>query len=163
MVNQKGERWEIQFKGAGLTPYSRQADGRKVLRSSIREFLCSEVMNNIHTQIKTVLVSLKDFQQAFLSLQNGAPSPGGFWYSVLKKQIIALPKSSHQYVAFMTAFSLLNKINVLQLHPANSNSFILNSFLFQTQNYFSWICPSVMHEYLFQNPSFWNYFFFCFP
>ncbi|KAL6107063.1 selenoo [Pungitius sinensis] len=38
-------RWEIQVKGAGLTPYSRQADGRKVLRSSIREFLCSEVMH----------------------------------------------------------------------------------------------------------------------
>ena len=47
VVNQKGERWEIQFKGAGLTPYSRQADGRKVLRSSIREFLCSEVIINI--------------------------------------------------------------------------------------------------------------------
>ena len=45
VVNSKGERWEIQFKGAGLTPYSRQADGRKVLRSSIREFLCSEVIN----------------------------------------------------------------------------------------------------------------------
>jgi uncharacterized protein YdiU (UPF0061 family) len=41
-VNSKAERWEIQFKGAGLTPFSRQADGRKVLRSSIREFLCSE-------------------------------------------------------------------------------------------------------------------------
>ncbi|KAK1887443.1 Protein adenylyltransferase SelO-1 mitochondrial [Dissostichus eleginoides] len=37
-------RWEIQVKGAGKTPFSRQADGRKVLRSSIREFLCSEVM-----------------------------------------------------------------------------------------------------------------------
>ncbi|NXD48397.1 SELO protein, partial [Corvus moneduloides] len=39
-----GERWEIQLKGAGITPFSRQADGRKVLRSSIREFLCSEAM-----------------------------------------------------------------------------------------------------------------------
>jgi len=37
-------RWELQLKGAGLTPYSRTADGRKVLRSSIREFLCSEAM-----------------------------------------------------------------------------------------------------------------------
>ncbi|MFT7799201.1 selenoprotein O isoform X1 [Arapaima gigas] len=37
-------RWEMQLKGTGLTPYSRQADGRKVLRSSIREFLCSEAM-----------------------------------------------------------------------------------------------------------------------
>ena len=39
-----GSRMELQFKGAGLTPYSRTADGRKVLRSSIREFLCSEAM-----------------------------------------------------------------------------------------------------------------------
>jgi serine/tyrosine/threonine adenylyltransferase len=39
-----GERWELQFKGAGKTPFSRTADGRKVLRSSLREFLCSEAM-----------------------------------------------------------------------------------------------------------------------
>lgn len=45
VVNNKDQRWEIQFKGAGLTPFSRQADGRKVLRSSIREFLCSEAMH----------------------------------------------------------------------------------------------------------------------
>ncbi|PLP97024.1 protein adenylyltransferase SelO [Cupriavidus pauculus] len=36
--------WEIQLKGAGLTPYSRMADGRAVLRSSVREYLCSEAM-----------------------------------------------------------------------------------------------------------------------
>ena len=36
---------EIQLKGAGKTPYSRMGDGRAVLRSSIREFLCSEAMN----------------------------------------------------------------------------------------------------------------------
>ncbi|MDY0014173.1 MAG: YdiU family protein [Rhodocyclaceae bacterium] len=36
--------WEIQLKGAGRTPYSRMGDGRAVLRSSIREFLCSEAM-----------------------------------------------------------------------------------------------------------------------
>jgi serine/tyrosine/threonine adenylyltransferase len=44
VINQKGERWEIQFKGAGQTPYSRGDDGRKVLRSSLREFLGSEAM-----------------------------------------------------------------------------------------------------------------------
>lgn len=37
--------WELQFKGAGKTPFSRSADGRKVLRSSIREFLMSEHMH----------------------------------------------------------------------------------------------------------------------
>jgi len=39
-----GRVWELQLKGAGKTPYSRFADGRAVLRSSIREFLCSEAM-----------------------------------------------------------------------------------------------------------------------
>jgi len=42
MLNKKGEINEIQLKGAGKTPYSRFADGRAVLRSSIREYLCSE-------------------------------------------------------------------------------------------------------------------------
>ena len=45
VVNEAGERWEMQFKGAGKTPFSRTADGRKVLRSSIREYLCSEAMH----------------------------------------------------------------------------------------------------------------------
>ena len=38
------EHWTLQLKGAGPTPYSRTADGLAVLRSSIREFLCSEAM-----------------------------------------------------------------------------------------------------------------------
>lgn len=46
-VNQAGERWELQLKGAGPTPYARSADGRAVLRSSIREFLCSEAMHHL--------------------------------------------------------------------------------------------------------------------
>jgi len=40
-----GARQELQLKGAGKTPYSRTADGRAVLRSSLREFLCSEAMH----------------------------------------------------------------------------------------------------------------------
>ncbi len=47
VVNQAGERWELQLKGAGPTPYSRRADGRAVLRSSLREFLCSEAMHHL--------------------------------------------------------------------------------------------------------------------
>ena len=42
-----GTRYEIQLKGAGRTPYSRFADGRAVLRSSIREFVVSEYLNAI--------------------------------------------------------------------------------------------------------------------
>src|SRR5687768_1139917 len=46
-ITAAGERWELQLKGAGPTPYSRTADGRAVLRSSVREFLCSEAMHHL--------------------------------------------------------------------------------------------------------------------
>jgi uncharacterized protein YdiU (UPF0061 family) len=46
-VNDAGGRWELQLKGAGPTPYARSADGRAVLRSSVREFLCSEAMHHL--------------------------------------------------------------------------------------------------------------------
>ncbi|HEX8504699.1 MAG TPA: YdiU family protein [Hymenobacter sp.] len=42
-----GRTWELQLKGAGPTPYSRRADGRAVLRSSLREFMCSEAMHHL--------------------------------------------------------------------------------------------------------------------
>lgn len=47
VINADGVRLELQLKGAGPTPYSRRADGRAVLRSSIREFLCSEAMHHL--------------------------------------------------------------------------------------------------------------------
>jgi uncharacterized protein YdiU (UPF0061 family) len=49
--NQQGEHWTLQLKGAGPTPYSRTADGLAVLRSSVREFLCSEAM--FHLRVPT--------------------------------------------------------------------------------------------------------------
>lgn len=39
--------WELQLKGAGMTPYSRMGDGRAVLRSSVREYLASEAMHGL--------------------------------------------------------------------------------------------------------------------
>ncbi|SIQ14278.1 Uncharacterized conserved protein YdiU, UPF0061 family [Chryseobacterium sp. RU37D] len=44
ITNKSGQKTEIQWKGAGATPYSRHADGRAVLRSSVREYLMSEAM-----------------------------------------------------------------------------------------------------------------------
>lgn len=47
VTNKAGEKWELQLKGSGQTPYSRGADGRAVLRSTIREYLCSEAMHGL--------------------------------------------------------------------------------------------------------------------
>ncbi|ASI96953.1 protein adenylyltransferase SelO [Vibrio rotiferianus] len=44
MQHQDGTWFDIHLKGAGLTPYSRMGDGRAVLRSTVREYLCSEAM-----------------------------------------------------------------------------------------------------------------------
>ena len=45
VVSPDGMRHDLQLKGAGRTPYSRTADGRAVLRSSVREYMCSEAMH----------------------------------------------------------------------------------------------------------------------
>ncbi|MGZ8203822.1 MAG: protein adenylyltransferase SelO [Burkholderiales bacterium] len=47
VLTQGGSRYDLQLKGAGRTPYSRTADGRAVLRSSVREFMCSEAMHHL--------------------------------------------------------------------------------------------------------------------
>ena len=74
-----GSRWELQLKGAGPTPYSRRADGRAVLRSSIREFLCSEAMHHlgVPTTRALSLVSTGDevVRDMFYN-GNARPEPG---------------------------------------------------------------------------------------
>ena len=45
LTDTTNQHWTLQLKGAGPTPYSRQGDGFAVLRSSIREYLCSEAMH----------------------------------------------------------------------------------------------------------------------
>lgn len=47
VVNTQGERWDLHLKGAGPTPFSRFADGRAVLRSTIREYLASEALHHL--------------------------------------------------------------------------------------------------------------------
>lgn len=46
-LNKKGEKWELNIKGSGKTAFSREADGRSMLRSCVKEFLFSEYMNKI--------------------------------------------------------------------------------------------------------------------
>ena len=47
VTNGRGERWDLHLKGAGMTPFSRDGDGRSVLRSAIREYLCCEAMHGL--------------------------------------------------------------------------------------------------------------------
>jgi uncharacterized protein YdiU (UPF0061 family) len=60
--NRQGDLWDIQLKGSGKTPYSRFGDGRAVMRSTIREYLCSEAMAalNIPTSRALAIVSTNE-------------------------------------------------------------------------------------------------------
>ena len=67
----KGKRWEMQLKGGGRTPYCRGADGRAVLRSSIREFLAQEYMHSLGVPTSRSL-------SLYVSTTHGVNRP---WYS----------------------------------------------------------------------------------
>ena len=63
-VGESSELWDIQLKGAGKTPYSRFGDGRAVLRSSIREYLCS--------QDKFAKIKIFDFGKSYFDVKSTA-------------------------------------------------------------------------------------------
>jgi len=63
VVNQQGQRQTLQLKGAGETPYSRGGDGLAVLRSSLREFLCSEAMFHLGVPTTRALSLITTGQQ----------------------------------------------------------------------------------------------------
>jgi len=77
--NTRGEHWELQLKGAGPTPYSRRADGRAVLRSSLREFLCSEAMHHLGvptTRALALVATGEDVLRDLLYDGNARHEPG---------------------------------------------------------------------------------------
>ncbi len=77
--NQQGEYWALQLKGAGPTPYSRTADGLAVLRSSVREYLCSEAMFHLGvptTRALSLMTTGEDVVRDMLYDGNAAPEPG---------------------------------------------------------------------------------------
>ncbi len=75
-VNRAGQRWTLQLKGAGPTPYSRTADGLAVLRSSIREFLCSEAMYHLGVPTSRALCVLTTGESVIRDMfYNGNPRP----------------------------------------------------------------------------------------
>ncbi len=76
VINSAGERWELQLKGAGLTPYSRTADGRAVLRSSVREFLCSEAMHHLRVPTTRALSLVGTGERVMRDMfYDGRPAP----------------------------------------------------------------------------------------
>ena len=76
LIGPTGKHWVVQLKGAGLTPYSRSADGLAVLRSSIREFLCSEAMHHLGVPTTRALSLVSTGEHVVRDMfYNGNPKP----------------------------------------------------------------------------------------
>ena len=74
--NARGEHWTLQLKGAGPTPYSRGADGLTVLRSSLREFVCSEAMHHLGVPTTRALSLVLTGEQVVRDMfYDGHPAP----------------------------------------------------------------------------------------
>ncbi|MCJ8346233.1 protein adenylyltransferase SelO family protein, partial [bacterium] len=79
ITTSKNENFSLQLKGAGPTPYSRSGDGYAVLRSSIREFLCSEAMHYLGvptTRALSLSLSGEDVYRDMMYDGNGEYEPG---------------------------------------------------------------------------------------
>ena len=75
-VDTGGKILELQLKGSGMTPYSRSADGKAVLRSSIREFLCSEAMFHLGVPTTRALSLVTTGEEVVRDIMyNGQPAP----------------------------------------------------------------------------------------
>ncbi|HSP03825.1 MAG TPA: YdiU family protein [Acidimicrobiales bacterium] len=76
VVDADGRNQTLQLKGAGPTPYSRSADGRAVLRSSVREFLCSEAMHHLGVPTTRALSLVTTGDQVVRDMfYDGHPAP----------------------------------------------------------------------------------------
>eukprot|EP00064_Thunnus_orientalis_P016905 superscaffoldBa00003456_g16978 len=84
-TNRKGEIWELQLKGSGKTPYSRSGDGRAVIRSSVREFLCSEAMHFLGVPTSRAARKLLNFviDEHFPSINSNDPDKYLVFYTTV--------------------------------------------------------------------------------
>lgn len=79
VLTANGEHLAIQLKGSGITPYSRTADGLAVLRSSVREFMCSEAMHHLGIPTTRALSLMTTGEQVLRDMMyngNAAHEPG---------------------------------------------------------------------------------------
>jgi uncharacterized protein YdiU (UPF0061 family) len=116
-VTHAGETWELQLKGAGPTPYSRRADGRAVLRSSLRELVCSEAMHHLGvptTRALSLALTGEDVMRDLLYDGHPAHEPGAVVCRVAQSFLrfgnfeIHRSRDDHKTLQTLVDFTLAN-------------------------------------------------------
>ncbi len=113
-----GQRQLVQLKGAGPTPYSRHADGFAVLRSSVREFLCSEAMHHLGvptTRALSLVLSGEQVERDMFYSGNPQMEPGAIVARVAPSFVrfgnfeIFAARGDHATLNALTAYVLQNE------------------------------------------------------
>ena len=112
-INRENKRFDIQLKGSGKTPYSRNGDGKGTLKSMLREYIVSEAMHNLNIKTTRSLAVLKTGEKI---IRNGFEE-GGILVRVAKShirvgtfQLAALSEESSNIEA-------LADYSIKRLHP----------------------------------------------
>jgi len=116
---------EIQLKGAGRTPYSRFADGRAVLRSSIREFLCSEAMHHLgvpSTRALSLVTTGEEVIRDVMYDGRPAPEPGAIVCRVANSFIRFGSFEIHAATGDLTTLRALVDYTIEKHFPNHSSS-----------------------------------------
>ena len=136
--NQQGDYWALQLKGAGPTPYSRGADGLAVLRSSVREYLCSEAMFHLGVPTTRALSLILTGEQVMRDIMyDGHPKhePGAIVCRMSPSfirfgnfQILAARKQ-HQELRQLANFTIAHHFaHLLEQHQEGSQALYLAWF-----------------------------------
>ena len=112
-INRENKRFDIQLKGSGKTPYSRNGDGKGTLKSMLREYIVSEAMHNLNIKTTRSLAVLKTGEKI---IRNGFEE-GGILVRVAKShirvgtfQLAALSEESENIEALVN-------YSIKRLHP----------------------------------------------
>eukprot|EP00808_Paulinella_micropora_P005733 g34218.t1 len=123
-----GRRWEMQLKGAGRTPFCRGADGRAVLRSSVREFLVSEAMHHLGiptTRALSLITSEETVQRPWYS---GRPVEDSALPSLNDPRIAHLPLSTRQQILAQLRYEMSSP-DIMRSEPLAITCRVAPSFL----------------------------------
>jgi len=134
IVNKQNKHWTLQLKGAGPTPYSRSADGLAVLRSSLREFLCSEAMHHLGIPTTRALSLVLTGEQVMRDMfYDGHPKnePGAV---VCRTAPSFIRFGNFEILAVRKEYELLEQLARYTMH----NDFPEMAFKLGTEGYVSW-------------------------
>ncbi|MFM7594552.1 MAG: protein adenylyltransferase SelO [Flavobacteriales bacterium] len=110
----KQQRFDLQLKGSGPTPYSRRGDGRATLKAMTREYIMSEAMQALHIPTSRSLAVIKTNESVFRTI----PEPGAMLARVMKSHLRVGTFEYARYFLDTEALQSLLNYSIHRLYPS---------------------------------------------